>query len=185
MTWEGCLAEWGKQKHPWRGVQSHNRHWNRRKSQTENLISCCGYGKTGASQITSEQSTTAKTELRWTSAPSMDIGSETNTSVPASISHIPKTAPGRVCEEPALPGWFISLVMSSGGRTRVLCLQLLVICSVMACMWHTKLRRTYTRTPHLLWGGRVSGGGLNNGLVLRLQKAFQIRWTNGFAESSF
>lgn len=73
-----------------------------------------------------------------------------------SISSVPKTAPRRPYEEPstAYPGWFISLAMSSNGRTRVLCLQLLVTLHT-----NTQLlpaRGTSGRVSSLQ-GGRVSG----------------------------
>lgn len=51
-------------------------------------MSCSGYGNTGASQIASEQSTTAKMKLKGTNAPNRDVDSEGNT--PMATSHIPK-----------------------------------------------------------------------------------------------
>lgn len=82
------LGSPGQWEAPVKGLQPQNSHWNHRTSQVQHLMSCGGYGNTGASQINSEQSTTDKMKLRGTNAPNRDIDSKGNMSM--ATSHIPK-----------------------------------------------------------------------------------------------
>lgn len=125
-------------------------------SQVENPISCHGCGNTGASQIPSEQSTTAQMNLKWVNAPSTGIDSETNRSMSTSTSCIPETALGgnvrsqlQHIQGGSFPWWWAQMEGLE-----------FYVCS----FWLSAQLCPACGTPgwaSSLWEGGVSGGGLN------------------------